>query len=163
LGTHYEGDDMEKRALSAYITLMRASNTVTARASGTRVKSGLTASQFGVMETLLHLGPLCQKDLGNKLLKSSGNMTVVIDNLEKRGLVRRERSTEDRRMFRVCLTEEGRFLIDDVFPSHAARIARAMGALEPDEMDELRRLCRKLGLAVLPPQEDTPGEVRQSV
>jgi len=162
MGTHYEGDDMEKRALSAYITLMRASNTVTARASGTtRVESGLTASQFGVMETLLHLGPLCQKDLGKKLLKSSGNITVVIDNLEKRGLVRRERSTEDRRMFKVCLTQEGRFLIDGVFPSHAARITRAMGALEPDEMDELRRLCRKLGMAEPPPLEDRPGEVRQ--
>ncbi len=162
MGTHYDGNDMERRALSAYITLMRASNTVTTSASATMAESGLTTSQFGALETLLHLGPLCQKDLGDKLLKSSGNMTVVVDNLEKRGLVRRERSAEDRRMFRVSLTEEGRFLIDGVFPAHAARITRAMGALDPDEMDELRRLCRKLGLAGPPSQEDTPGEVRQS-
>ncbi len=145
MGTHYEGPENERHALSAYITLMRASETVTAAGSDTMAETGLTTSQFGVLETLLHLGPLCQRELGNKLLKSSGNITVVVDNLERRGLVRRERSTSDRRMVTVRLTDEGRALIESAFPGHAARIARAMGVLDRSELDDLRRLCRKLG------------------
>ena len=47
--------------------------------------AGLSTSQFAVLDALLHLGPLCQKDLGEKILKTSGNMTMVIDNLEKGG------------------------------------------------------------------------------
>lgn len=146
MSTHYEGSETEKEALSAYITLMRAAETVTAKASRTLAESGLSHSQFGVLEALFHLGPLCQKELGNKLLKSSGNITVVIDNLEKRGLVRREQNPEDRRMVTVVLTAEGRAAIAAAFPSHAARITGAMGALAPGEIDELRRLCKKLGL-----------------
>ncbi len=145
MGTHYHGPENERDALSAYITLMRASETVTAAASETMAEASLTASQFGVLETLLHLGPLCQRELGNKLLKSSGNITVVVDNLERRGLVRRERSTSDRRMVTVRLTDEGRTLIKSAFPGHAVRIARAMGVLDRSELDDLRRLCRKLG------------------
>ncbi len=146
MGTHYDGPEEEREALSAYITLMRASETVTAAGSETMAEAGLTPSQFGVLETLLHLGPLCQRALGNKLLKSSGNITVVVDNLEKRGLVRRERSTSDRRKVTVMLTAEGRTLIGKVFPGHAARIAKAMRALDRSELHQLRCLCRKLGL-----------------
>ena len=69
---------------------------------------GLTHGQFGTMEALFHLGPLCQRELGEKLLRSGGNLTMVIDNLEKKGWVRRERQPDDRRKVLVSLTPKGR-------------------------------------------------------
>ena len=132
-------------ALEAYIKLMRAAESVTARLNPGLVAQNLSISQFGALEALLHLGPLCQKDLGEKLLKTSGNVTMVVDNLEKRGLVRRERSATDRRFVAVHLTEAGRSLITGMWPAHAEAIGAEMGVLTPDELRELSRLCRKLG------------------
>jgi MarR family 2-MHQ and catechol resistance regulon transcriptional repressor len=100
-----------------------------------------------VLEALMHLGPLCQRDLGRKILRSSGNMTLVVDNLEKRRLVQRERSPEDRRYYSVRLTAEGERLIRGIFPPHARAVTETMGALSRAEQEELGRLCRKLGVA----------------
>jgi MarR family 2-MHQ and catechol resistance regulon transcriptional repressor len=71
---------------------------------------------------------------------------MVIDNLEKRGLVKRERKAEDRRFYAVQLTVEGRRLIGRVFPRHAVKIVEEMNALTRTEQEELSRLCRKVGL-----------------
>jgi MarR family 2-MHQ and catechol resistance regulon transcriptional repressor len=144
--THYRGTDDEVRALNAYIKLVRAAESVTARLAPGLEAAGLSSSQFGALEALFHLGPMCQRELGQKLLKSGGNVTLVVDNLEKRGLVRRERERRDRRFVTVHLTEPGRELIARFFPRHAAAIVEQMAVLTPSERDELGRLCRKLGL-----------------
>ena len=105
----------------------------------------LTVSQFGVLESLYHLGPMCQSTLGAKLLRSGGNITMVIDNLEKRGLVHRERDPDDRRMTVINLTKAGTELIERIFPNHLAEIVREMNALTPQEQEQLGALCKKLG------------------
>jgi MarR family transcriptional regulator, 2-MHQ and catechol-resistance regulon repressor len=142
----YRGSRDEVRALNAYLKLMRAAETITGRIHRHLSRANLTISQFGVLEALYHLGPMTQVEIGMKILKSSGNMTLVIDNLEKRGLVRRERSREDRRFFTIHLTAEGKKLISGLFPSHAVKIMEELGTLTPAEQEELGRLCRKLGL-----------------
>lgn len=109
--------------------------------------AGLTESQFGVLEALYHLGPLCAAELAVKVLRTRGNLTLVISNLERDGLVGRTTRTEDRRYRTVELTAKGRKRMKAAFPRHARLVAEAMSALEPREQDELRRLCRKLGLA----------------
>jgi MarR family transcriptional regulator, 2-MHQ and catechol-resistance regulon repressor len=143
--THYKGRPEEERALSAFINFMRAADSVTARLDSQIEMGGLTHGQFAVLEALFHLGPLNQCDLAHKLLRSGGNVTVVLDNLEKRGWVRRERQKEDRRMVVVSLTPSGRKLIAGIFPSHARAITEEMSRLSPAEQDKLRELCRKLG------------------
>jgi MarR family transcriptional regulator, 2-MHQ and catechol-resistance regulon repressor len=143
--THYIGTPQETLALNTYIKLTRATNALEGRLLNHRTHAQLTISQFGVLETLLHLGPLCQNEIGAKLLKSGGNMTMVIDNLEKRGLVMRNRKPEDRRMITVSLTESGRELISSIFPEHVAAITEEMNILTPEEQETLGRLCRKLG------------------
>jgi MarR family 2-MHQ and catechol resistance regulon transcriptional repressor len=70
---------------------------------------------------------------------------MVIDNLERGGLVRRERSVTDRRYIRVHLTEQGHAMIHDVFPTHVHEITKAMNVLTPAEQEQLGSLCRKLG------------------
>ncbi|NKB71440.1 MAG: MarR family transcriptional regulator [Candidatus Latescibacteria bacterium] len=145
--TKYTGSKREARALDTYIKLMRATETVTARLSALIAdQTGLTTSQFGVLEGLLHLGPMCQKEIAAKQLKSGGNITLVIDNLEKRGLVRRQRSQQDRRLVIVHLTGEGEQLIRTYFPHHARAVAHELGVLTAPEQEQLAALTKKLGL-----------------
>jgi MarR family 2-MHQ and catechol resistance regulon transcriptional repressor len=146
--THYRGTNKEVQALNAYINLFRAVDSLAARANARLEVAGLTNGQFGVLEALLHLGPLCQRELGEKLLRTGGNITLVVDNLEREGLVRRERSRRDRRLVNVQLTPKGEKLIRKVFPGHARAIASEMGHLTHTEQAWLRRLCRKLGRGV---------------
>ena len=105
----------------------------------------LTETQFGVLEALRHLGSMAQCELAGKLLKSNGNITMVIDNLEKRGLVQRQADKNDRRISRIVLTVTGQQLIDEIFPMHAAAVAEEFSILSPEEQRELSRLLRKLG------------------
>lgn len=134
------------RALNTYVKLMRATESVTARAHRQLSTFGLSFSQFGVLEALYHRGPMSQSEIGQKILRSSGNMTMVIDNLEKRQLVKRERSQVDRRFLIIHLTEKGRKLISEIFPSHAREITREFDVLTASEQQTLGRLCKKLGL-----------------
>ena len=147
MATHFNGSPEEKQALDTYIKLLRATETVSTRIHRHLAETDLTVSQFGVLEALLHLGPLCQRDIGRKILRSGGNMTLVIDNLEKRGLVERCRGEEDRRFIEVRLTPAGQELIEQVFPRHAQTVKQAFTALSEVEQQELSRLCRTLGLA----------------
>ena len=144
--TRYRGTATERLALDAYIKLMRAAESVTARLSPGVRAAGLTTTQLGVLEALLHLGPMAQCDLAARQLKSPANLTTVVDNLERRGLVRRRRDPGDRRRSIVELTPRGRELIETFFPDHAAAIARELSVLTPEEQRQLGRLCRKLGL-----------------
>ena len=85
-------------------------------------------------------------DLARKVLSSSGNLTLVVDNLEKRGLARRTQRQRDRRFITVEITARGSKLMSRIFPDHAQRIATAMAALTAAEQEQLAALCRKLGL-----------------
>jgi len=144
----FRGNNKEVRALSTYVKLMRAAESITSRVHKHLSSVGLTVSQFGVLEAIYHLGPLSQKDLGRKILRSSGNITMVIDNLEKRRLVRRERDASDRRMFIVHLTEAGQKLIDRIFPPHAALITSELSVLNATDQKILGNLCKKVGKGV---------------
>ncbi|MEI6305614.1 MAG: MarR family winged helix-turn-helix transcriptional regulator [Deltaproteobacteria bacterium] len=135
-----------KLALNTYTKLMRAAESVTNRTSRPMSEAGLTISQFGVLEALYHKGPLCQRDIAAKILKSTGNMTMVIDNLEKSGLVRRERDNEDRRFLTIHLTEKGTALVAKTFTDVTESIVANMGVLTVKEQEQLGRLCKKLGL-----------------
>lgn len=143
--TKHRGEDTERHALDAYIKLSRATAAVDARINRPLAEVGLTTSQFGVLEAVWHLGPLSHGDISRKLLKSSGNVTTVIDNLVKRGLVRREGDERDRRVSRVALTEAGRSLLESIFPAHVQRVVDTFRALTPGELDTLAVLLRRLG------------------
>ncbi len=149
MGTHYQGTKAERDALNAYIKLMRAADSVTTRAH-TVLPKGLTLAQFGVLEALLHRGPLYQGELAGKLLKSGGNLTLIVDNLEKSGLVTRERDPKDRRFITVALTDKGRTLISELFPQVAASITQEFAPLSSAEQFTLGWLCRKLGTSARP-------------
>ncbi|MEM7127685.1 MAG: MarR family transcriptional regulator [Chloroflexota bacterium] len=146
MSTHYVGTPEEIRALDAFIKLSRATDSLKARIDQHKSTKELSGSQFGTLEMLYHLGPLHQNEIGQKLLVSKSNVVALIDKLEKRKLVERQRSEEDRRCIFVHLTESGRALIEEILPIHVAAITQEMSYLTASELRELGRLCRKLGL-----------------
>ncbi|MFN2321422.1 MAG: MarR family winged helix-turn-helix transcriptional regulator [Trueperaceae bacterium] len=154
----HRGTDAERRVLDAYVKLSRALATVDAVVHRPLAEDGLTASRFGALEALWHLGPLNQRDLGRKILKSSGNVSVVADGLERDGLVARERDPVDRRNVIVSLTTAGRARIEAVYPGHVARLVAAFAHLPADDVDRLAQLAKALGTrhapATLTPQEE---------
>jgi MarR family 2-MHQ and catechol resistance regulon transcriptional repressor len=84
-------------------------------------------------------------DIAQKVLTTGGNLTMVVGNLEKQGLARRQHCPEDRRVLIVVLTAKGKSVIKALFPQHAAAIVEFMSTLDPDEQKFLGDLCRKLG------------------
>ena len=147
MGTHYHGAEDERLALETLTKLFRAADSVSARVHAHLAAAPLSPSQFGILEALLHLGPLHQCELSQKLLKSSGNITVVVDHLEHSGLVERRRDCADRRLITIHLTAAGRRRIKGLFPRHAKQVLEALGALSQAEQRMLGQLCKKLGLA----------------
>ena len=139
--------DQESQILKLYTRLMRATNAVKEKLHRHLLDHKLSISQFGVIEALYHLGPLCQKDIGDKILKTSGNITLVIDNLEKRKLVNREKDPDDRRRMTVRLTASGHELIEKIFPDHSKIAHKVFSVLEPKELQSLSVLLKKLGKA----------------
>jgi MarR family 2-MHQ and catechol resistance regulon transcriptional repressor len=145
--THYRGTASEVRALNTFIKLTRAASSLEGRLAHRNTLGDLTPSQFGVLESLYHLGPLRQREIGDKLLKSGGNITVVVDNLVRLELVKRERDASDRRAVLVSLTGQGRLLVERILPAHVAAIVAELSTLTPEEQETLGQLCRKLGRA----------------
>ena len=143
--THYKGTPKQELALTTFIRFTRAASSLENRLFQRDIIGDLTETQFGVLETLHHLGPLCQSTVSSKLLKSNGNITLVLDNLEKRGLIKRVKSEEDRRMTTVHLTSQGETLISGIFPNMVAAITDEMAILTTGEQEMFGNLCKKFG------------------
>src|SRR5882724_3623482 len=106
--------------------------------------AGLGDSDFRVLEVLLHKGPLPVNTIGPKVWLTPGSISVAVDRLEKKALVKRK-NTDDRRVRRVELTSKGRALITKTFREHAAEMEQAAGVLSKEERLILLRLLKKLG------------------
>lgn len=143
--THFEGSRAERRTLDTFIKLTRCTNSVLGELSARQTTGDLTASQFAVLEALYHIGSMTQGEVSSKVLKSTSNLTTVIDNLERDGLVRRERDEKDRRVIHVHLTEAGMGKIEAVLPNHVGALVEIFSALSVSEQETLGELCKKLG------------------
>lgn len=146
MGTRFEGNASDKRTLNVFIKLMRATESLNNRLNKHLSDADLTVSQFGTLEALHHLGPLNQRAIGEKLLKSGGNITMVIDNLERCGYVKRKKDPNDRRAVLIHLTKEGQSFIEDFFPKHLEKIKEEFSILTNEEKEKLAEICKKLGL-----------------
>ena len=130
-----------------WLVLWKAARALEAVARHDVERLGICLSDFGVLEALLHKGPLPVNALGAKVLLTSGSMTAAVDRLERRRLVKRRADAEDRRARVVHLTARGERLISEMFASHAQSMDRAVAVLSARERATLVRLLRKLGLS----------------
>ena len=145
--SRHQGTEEEQRALDLTIKLARATQSLMNRAMCQVVTSGVSISQFGVLDALYHLGPMTLGDIAKKHLKSPNNMTSVVDTMERSGLVERRRCEKDRRVIYVDITDKGRKLFEQLWPGHLKNLMEAVSTLSPAEQDELASLCKKLGQA----------------
>jgi len=136
-------------ALSLWVKLARAFDTLAVLTAKDIDSFGLTPPQFGVIEALGHLGSMKIGEMCSKKLMTGGNMTVVIDNLEKQGLVERVKDQNDRRAYIVRLTKSGEDKFAEMFPAHAHFVEKYVSAaLSVEEIHQLSALLKKLGLAL---------------
>jgi len=109
---------------------------------------GIGFSDFAVMEVLLHKGPQPVNTIGRKVGLTSGSITTAVNRLEKKRLVERVPSDEDRRVTLVRLSDRGRRFIEQAFAQHAHRLELVVSVLSPSERKTLVSLMRKLGKSV---------------
>ncbi len=143
--THFTGSRAEMRTLDTFIKLTRCTNSLFTRLTERNTLGDITPSQFAVLEAIYHIGSMTQGEVSSKVLKSGSNMTTVIDNLERDGLVRRERDAKDRRVIHVHLTEAGTSKLEAVLPGHIAALVEEFSILSVSEMEALGNICKKLG------------------
>ncbi|MFD0673281.1 MarR family winged helix-turn-helix transcriptional regulator [Cohnella sp. GCM10027633] len=138
-------NDRIEASLDLYIALNRASQWINAHADRDIKLHGLNRTEFGVLELLHHKGPQPLQQIGGKVLMSSGNITYVIDKLEQKQLVRRNASTEDRRLIYAEITEDGARFMSEAFPNHAEVIDRVLDVLTEEEKALMSGLLKKAG------------------
>lgn len=129
-----------------WIVLARCQRTMALLVERWIAEAGLSTSDFQLLETLMHKGPLTITEVQKKVLLATGSMTAAVDRVEKKGLIERTASEEDRRARRLVLTDKGRQLTESLYRVHAEQLESAMSTLEDAEAKELYRLLRKLGL-----------------
>lgn len=135
-------------ALSTWVKLARAYSSFDKKSIESIKTFGLTKPQFAVIEVIGHLGPLKVREVCSKMLVTGGNITLVLDNIEKLGYIERVPSKDDRRAIDIQLTPAGQKLFDEVFIEHAGNITRMMSALSAAEQESLGILLKKLGTSL---------------
>jgi MarR family transcriptional regulator, 2-MHQ and catechol-resistance regulon repressor len=143
--TNKQSDVADLSGIHTWLVLWKASRAVEAQAQRSIARFGMVQSDFGVLEALLHRGPLSAKQLGAKVLLTSGSITAAVDRLADRGLVRREDDANDRRACIVHLTAAGRRLIERAFAQHRTEMEEALEGFSVEERKALLPLLRRLG------------------
>lgn len=130
-----------RRAVAIWLRILRLANTKNST-MGERLRArNLSPAQFDVIAQVGSANGLSQRDLAGRLVVTEGNVTQLLDKLEKQGLVTRH---ADGRCNRLVLTAQGRRLYDSVVPEQDSLIAKRFSVLDAHEQDELSRLLRKL-------------------
>lgn len=137
-------DEEDRKNLRIVVGLSRTINREQRTTSALLSRFNITLPQFGVLEALYHLGELKIGQIIEKTLSTGGNMTVVIRNLEKEGLVEKRCDPEDKRSSLIRILPRGEELIDRIFPEHLETLREKFGTLSGDEKDQLTGLLKKL-------------------
>ena len=145
--TKFKGTAKEKRALNAYICLRRSAESALMAASEKLNLGGVTVTQFSILEALYHIGALKPGEIAQKMFMSCGNITYVLDRLVEKGLIDRVPNPKDRRSFVVDLSPNGKTLVEAHLQSYVDKISDIMNVLDLQELNSLRDITRKLGLA----------------
>lgn len=136
----------EKLSLKLFVVLTRALDSVRKSIEKEIRSYGLNPTEFAVLELLYNKGEQTVQKIGEKVLIASSSITYVVDKLEKKNLILRTPNPEDRRITQVSITDEGKALMDDIFPGHAKAVQRILEGLTMEEKEEMISQLKKLGL-----------------
>ena len=128
-----------------WLVMMKAMRALTRYAAAGIEETGLGLSDFGVLEVLLHKGPLPVNTIGPMVDLTPGSISIAVDRLVEKGLVSRVESAEDRRVRIVTLTPCGKELIAGAFRKHSGQMKRVFSELNPEELRGLETALKKVG------------------
>jgi MarR family transcriptional regulator, 2-MHQ and catechol-resistance regulon repressor len=128
-----------------WLVMMKAMRALTRYAAAGIEETGLGLSDFGVLELLLHKGPLPVNTIGPMVDLTPGSISIAVDRLVTKGLVSRVESADDRRVRIVALTPSGKDLIVSAFQKHSGQMKRVFSELSQAELRGLEVTLKKAG------------------
>lgn len=132
-----------KKSMAVYISMSRVINTLRRENNKLILKHNLTLGQFAVMEALYSKGRLSTGEVMEKILTTSGNIPVIVKNLEKDGFITRKQDESDKRRFILDLTDKGKDLMDEIVPENLKFMDELISLWNDDEKEELIILMNK--------------------
>ena len=142
---HKENLD-EELSLKLFVVLTRALDAVKKSIERDIRTYGMNPTEFAVLELIYNKGEQTVQKIGEKVLIASSSITYVVDKLEKKELLRRTPNPEDRRIILVSITEEGRKMMDEIFPNHSRSVQKILGGLDAEEKSLIIGQLKKLGI-----------------
>ncbi|NLP50180.1 MarR family transcriptional regulator [Bacillus sp. RO1] len=133
-------------SLKLFIVLSRAFRALNDKANQSIQSFNLNPTEFAVLELLYHKGEQPLQQIGGKILLASGSITYVVDKLENKGLLARKACPKDRRVTYAQITDEGKQLLNEIFPKHEQHIHTLVDGLTQQEKEQAIQLIKKLGL-----------------
>lgn len=129
--------------MAVYISMSRVINTLRRENNKLILKHNLTLGQFAVMEALYSKGRLSTGEVMEKILSTSGNIPVIVKNLEKDGFITRKQDESDKRRFILDLTDKGKDLMDEIVPENLKFMDELISLWDDDDKEELIILMNK--------------------
>jgi len=135
----------DNRNLKAFTVLFRAYQTIQEATRRDLLQYDLNQTEFSVLEFLYHRGEQPIQVIGKRILIASSSITYVIDKLEQKGYVYRRACPKDRRVTYIFLTNEGRTLLEEIFPKHEQKINEIFEVLDHEELETMILSLKKVG------------------
>lgn len=132
-------------SLKLFVVLTRALESIEKQIIKDIKSHGLNLTEFSVLELLYNKGEQPIQKIGQKILLASSSITYVVDKLEKKSYLTRKACPDDRRITYAVITQEGKELMDEIFPKHVTAMEEIMGALDPNEKESIIDQLKKLG------------------
>ncbi|EFL53585.1 MarR family winged helix-turn-helix transcriptional regulator [Finegoldia magna] len=132
-----------KKSMAVYISMSRVINTLRRENNKLILKHNLTLGQFAVMEALYSKGRLSTGEVMEKILSTSGNIPVIVKNLEKDGFITRKQDESDKRRFILDLTDKGKDLMDEIVPENLKFMDELISLWDDEDKKELIILMNK--------------------
>lgn len=140
------GDEMDrtKSSMNAFIGLNRTLDYLEKIVREDVKQYGLNITEFAVLELLYNKGDQPIQRIRERVLIASSSISYVVDKLEEKGCVTRIRNQQDKRIINASLTQQGRHIMDEIFPKHAETIQSTFSILTDEELQTLQNTLKKL-------------------
>ncbi|NBJ67966.1 MULTISPECIES: MarR family transcriptional regulator [Clostridia] len=135
----------ENLSLKAFVVLIKASKALQEHVMEDIKNYGMKTSEFTILETLYHKGKQTVREISDSVLIKTGSITYVIDRLEEKGMLLREHCHKDRRVVYIDITDEGKKLMDEIFPKHQKVIEELFMDISDEQKQTVIDVLKKIG------------------
>lgn len=133
-----------EESLKAFVGIKRTNDALEKIVKKDAQQYGLNISEFAVMELLYHKGEQPINRIQERILIANSSTTYILDKLQDKGFIVRQKDENDKRSMKAALTEEGRKLIDKIFPAHSELLTSLFSGLSDEELSALREMLKKV-------------------